>query len=121
MTRAATWAAPASGALFVASAVGTRNAVVVTAAAGIAGVGAVALVVLVIPGCVVSRIGVMPVSPSGSTQWHRRRLGGDPAAVNPIRTHGDSTSVAPTLVSLLADTACRNARCRHSISSTSSM
>ena len=62
MTRLA-WSRRTAEALFVGSAVGdpvSRTAcVVVTGAVGVAGVGAVALVALFIPGAVTARIAVM--------------------------------------------------------------
>lgn len=50
----------APGALFVGSAVGSTDCLVVTGAAGVAGLGAVALVACFIPGSVCARVLVMP-------------------------------------------------------------
>jgi hypothetical protein len=54
------WVLAAPAALFVASAVGTTEALVVTAAGGVDGVGAVAFVALFIPGSLLGTIAVMP-------------------------------------------------------------
>jgi hypothetical protein len=54
------WVLAAPAALFVASAVGTAETLVVTAAGAVDGVGAVALVALFIPGSLLGTIAVMP-------------------------------------------------------------
>ena len=54
------WFVAKSSALFVASAVGSKDALVVTAAGGVDGMGAIALVALFVPGSLLGTIAVMP-------------------------------------------------------------
>ena len=54
------WSIAAPGALFVASAVGAGDVLVVSAAGGVAGVGAVAVVALFVPGSLLGRVAVIP-------------------------------------------------------------
>lgn len=61
MTRARAWSRSSRDTLFVGSTVGEpASCVVVAGAAAVAGVGAVALVALFIPGAVAARIAVLP-------------------------------------------------------------
>ena len=55
-----TWVAANRSALFVASAVGSRDALVIAAAGGVRGAGALALVVLFVPGALHGAITVLP-------------------------------------------------------------
>lgn len=55
-----------AAALFVASAVGTPEALVVTAAGGVAGHGAIGIVVLFVPGAMLSQVVLMPMEASAS-------------------------------------------------------
>jgi hypothetical protein len=59
-TRNTSWTRSAPGALFAGAVSATQRCVVMTGAAALAGVGAVAVVALIVPGSVLGRIAVMP-------------------------------------------------------------
>lgn len=59
-TRNNAWTRTAPGALFAGAISSAASCVVMTGAAAVAGVGAVAVVALIVPGAVMGRVVVMP-------------------------------------------------------------